>query len=311
MTENHSNTPAPLFLSIWEFRDAVGAPSLAPTAEDVCFDDEYPEHEDVDFSQESDELVPSVLLEVAGFEFVPVSEVGNAAFSLKSTTTDELSTADGKLTWVYTEDQLQRLVTAADWLCVRAYDVAAFIAHSFHPELGVLDSTGHAITTLDALPENTLGIDQYQVHYCGDSPLSITPPDAERPGLPPTSPAESLRYLFRRDVTKPDDYGVHIEFNDDPAYAEVVISSLPGNLPLRSQAQFEPLLVQRVDYTRNDRRTDRHQGGSPDEWSRASQFAHGVQRAIDIAHLALTQAVFAHAKGEEWVRTLEPCRRAA
>lgn len=323
----NNSIPVTLFLTDLEWEDELG--STRYPVNRVRFDDDdddelnpwLDETGDIDFDLEFDTSTPYVSVTVAGCQFVPITALSDSTRTQTGavmngdrlqdpTASDVLTTVSGPLLWEYSGRQLAMLVQAAEWYGTRAYDVAAYIAHTFYPELGVLDSRGHAIVTVDALPPNTAGISPHDVHELGGSPLSVTPADAVHHRPPTTGPTQSLRYLFHYDITETDNWGVRVDIsNDFLEYADVIIDSLPRNLPTSFRRQFEPLLSQRIDYTLDDHRSDRRCGGEPSNWHHSSGFAEGVSSAINIAHTAISQAVFAYAKGEDWVLTIQPYRR--
>ena len=88
---------------------------------------------------------------------------------------DSVNTTDGPLIWEYAESHVLVVVALAEQQGIRAWDAAAYIAQQIFPQLTVLDSTGTAVTTLDALPKHD-GVDQRSFHWLSNFPLSVVPP---------------------------------------------------------------------------------------------------------------------------------------
>ena len=89
---------------------------------------------------------------------------------------DAIPTTGAPLAWQYSYEQAQVIIDLAEQHNIRAVDAAAYIAHLLHPDLGALDSHGTPVTTLEALPKNTAGRDQRQLHLESNFPFSATPP---------------------------------------------------------------------------------------------------------------------------------------
>ncbi|WZO41969.1 hypothetical protein MRBLWO13_002181 [Microbacterium sp. LWO13-1.2] len=97
---------------------------------------------------------------------------------------DFLNTTDGRLSFEYAETHLLIIVGLAEQEGIRALGAAAYIAQQIFPQLTVLDSTGTAVTTLDALPRHE-GVDQRSFHWLSNFPLSVVPPAwFPRDGMP-------------------------------------------------------------------------------------------------------------------------------
>ena len=120
----------------------------------------------------------------AGHRVVPVTviapglglnEIHEVIWLTERDNADSLNTADGPLVWEYAEPHVLVVVALAEQEGIRAWDAAAFIAQQIFQELTVLDSTGTAVTTLDALPKH-YGVDQRSFHWLSNFPLSVAPP---------------------------------------------------------------------------------------------------------------------------------------
>ncbi|MDH5134584.1 MULTISPECIES: hypothetical protein [unclassified Microbacterium] len=151
---NINATPFPLFLTYDEVTTYLG---------DVPLDD---------------------TLMFAGHRIVPVTviapglglnEIHEVIWLNEPDNVDSVNTTDGPLIWEYAEPHVLVVVALAKQHGIRAWDAAAFIAQQIFPELTVLDSTGTAVTTLDALPKH-YGVDQRSFHWLSNFPLSVAPP---------------------------------------------------------------------------------------------------------------------------------------
>lgn len=280
-----NTTPVPLFFLVDEYIDNPDAPGLPET------------------------------LNVAGYHLVPVTGLRTPMDQLSGDATrayllhdrfndDVLETESGQLLWEYSEWQLEVLVNIATRLNIRAYDVAAYIAHRVFPHLGVLDSVGRRIKSLYTLPPNALSIHQEHTYLEQNVPLSITPGGAQRRAHQfETGPKESGRHT----IPAPDPiFGIKVEYTSNPEGADVVIGSLPAGFPPTMRALFEPLMRQHVPYTEEDRESDIFYGGSPVKEEHASDFAKDVNYAVAIAKNALLNGLFAHSEGLDWAPHFEP-----
>lgn len=113
-----------------------------------------------------------------------LNETNEAIWLTERDNVDSVNTTDGPLIWEYAEPHVLIVVALAEQHGIRAWDAAAYIAQQIFPQLTVLDSTGTAVSTLEALPRHE-GVDQRSFHWLSNLPLSVVPPAwFPRDGMP-------------------------------------------------------------------------------------------------------------------------------
>lgn len=94
-----------------------------------------------------------------------------------------------------------------------------------------------------------------------------------------------------------DEFGVTVKVDARGDYAEVTLD-IPAALPDRSREILQGVAEQRVLFTRADSVQAKSLTA---DWD-PNRFMDAVERAASVARHAVTDAAFAHARGQEWSR---------